>query len=145
MIGLKLPVKEVFLFQQALRRKIETKEIEKFEAKQAQAVKGFNELKNAFDAGNISAERALTKAMQMTGAFKDLKLPTDQIESFTTSLSKLQAQAEKMKKIETRIQIAADITAASSRGDAAGIAAALTEVFFRTCSGRYSECSNRRS
>lgn len=126
---LKLPVKEVFLFQQALRRKIETKEIEKLEAKQAAAVKKFNELRAAFDAGNISAERALAKALQMTGAFKDLGLPTDQVNSFTNSLSKLKEQAEKIKKIESRIDLVADISAAGAASDGAAIAKVLSDKF----------------
>lgn len=126
---LKLPVKEVFLFQQALRRKIETKEIEKLEAKQAAAVKKFNELRAAFDAGNISAERALAKALQMTGTFKDLRLPTDQVNSFTSSLSKLKEQAEKIKKIESRINLVADISTAGAASDGAAIAKVLSDKF----------------
>ena len=125
---LKLPVKEVFLFQQALRRKLETKELEKFQAKQAAAQKKFDELKASFDAGNISAEKALAKAVQMTGAFKDLKLPTEEVNSFTESLRKLQEQAKKIKTIESRIQIFADITGAAAAGDGPAIAKILSDM-----------------
>ena len=126
---LKLPVKEVFLFQQALRRKIETKEKEKLEAKQAAAVKKFNELKGSFDAGNISAEKALAKASQMTGVFQDIDLPTEQVDSFIDSLNKLTEKAAKIKKISSRIDLIADISTAGASADAASVAKIISDKF----------------
>ena len=125
---LQIPIKDLKAFQTVLKQKINTAELEKFQAKQAAARKKFDELKASFDAGNISAEKALAKAVQMTGAFKDLKLPTEEVNSFTESLRKLQEQAKKIKTIESRIQIFADITGAAAAGDGPAIAKILSDM-----------------
>ncbi len=125
---LQIPIKDLKAFQTVLKQKINTAELEKFQAKQAAAQKKFDELKASFDAGNISAEKALAKAVQMTGAFEDLKLPTEEVNSFTESLRKLQEQAEKIKTIESRIQIFADITGAAAAGDGPAIAKILSDM-----------------
>ena len=126
---LKIPINDLKAFQDVLKQKINTAELEKFQAKQAAAVKKFNELKGSFDAGNISAEKALAKASQMTGVFQDIDLPTEQVDSFIDSLNKLTEKAAKIKKISSRIDLIADISTAGASADAASVAKIISDKF----------------